>query len=166
MEFCILGPLEVVEGDRVVALGGGTERVLLAVLLLHANEVVPSERLIDELRCEAAPATVAKSVQVYVSHLRRALRGGPAENGVDGLLVTRAGGYMSRLEPGQVDLDRFERLLQDGPRSLSAGEPERAAGTLREALALWRGPPLVDFGYEPFAQAEIARLEELRMLAR
>jgi DNA-binding SARP family transcriptional activator len=108
MEFRILGPLEVVEGDRVVALSGGKERALLAVLLLHANEVVPSERLIDELWGEAAPATVAKMVQVYVSHLRKALRGKRVENGVDGLLVTRAGGYMLRLEPGQFDLDRFE----------------------------------------------------------
>jgi predicted ATPase/DNA-binding SARP family transcriptional activator len=165
MEFRILGPLEVIEGDRLVALGRGKERALLAVLLLHANEVVPSERLIDELWGEAAPTTVAKSVQVYVSHLRRALRGGGAGDGADGLLVTRAGGYMLRLEPGQFDLDRFERLLRDGRRALAAGEPERAAGTLREALALWRGPPLVDFGYEPFAQAEIARLEELRLAA-
>jgi predicted ATPase/DNA-binding SARP family transcriptional activator len=165
MEFRILGPLEVVDGDRVVALGGGKERALLAVLLLHANEVVPSERLIDELWGEAAPVTVAKSVQIYVSHLRRALRGERGENGADGLLVTRAGGYMLRLEPGQFDLARFERLLRDGRRELEAGEPERAAATLREALALWRGPPLVDFGYEPFAQGEIARLAELRMAA-
>jgi predicted ATPase/DNA-binding SARP family transcriptional activator len=165
MEFRILGPLEVVAGDRLVAVGAGKERALLAVLLLHANEVVPSERLIDELWGEAAPATVAKMVQGYVSHLRRALRGGGAGNGADGLLVTRAGGYMLRLEPGQFDLDCFERLLRDGRGALEAGESERAAGMLREALGLWRGPPLVDFGYEPFAQAEIARLEELRLAA-
>ena len=165
MEFRILGPLEVVAGDRVVALGGGKERALLAVLLLHANEVVPSERLIDELWGEAAPATVAKMVQVYVSHLRKALRGEQGENGADGLLVTRAGGYMLRLEEEQSDLEHFERLLRDGRGALAAGESERASTTLREALALWRGPPLVDFGYEPFAQQEIARLEELRLAA-
>jgi DNA-binding SARP family transcriptional activator len=165
MQFRILGPLEVVPGDRLVALGAGKERALLAVLLLHANEVVPRERLIDELWGEAPPATVAKSLQVHVSHLRRALRGGGAGNGADGLLVTRAGGYMLRLEPGQFDLDRFERLLQDGRRALAAGESERAGETLREALRLWRGPPLMDFGYEPFAQTEIARLEELRLAA-
>ena len=166
MEFRILGPLEVVEGDRVVALGSGKARALLAVLLLHANEVVPSERLIEELWGEAAPVTVAKSVQTYVSHLRRALRGERGDNGADGLLVTRAGGYVLRLEPGQLDLARFERLVQEGRRALEVGEPEQAAESLREALALWRGPPLVDFSYEPFAQQEIARLEELRMAAQ
>ena len=145
MEFRILGPLEVVEGDRVVALGSGKARALLAVLLLHANEVVPSERLIEELWGEAAPVTVAKSVQTYVSHLRRALRGERGDNGADGLLVTRAGGYVLRLEPGQLDLARFERLVQEGRRALEVGEPEQAAESLREALALWRGPPLVDF---------------------
>ena len=165
MEFRILGPLEVVEGDRVVALGSGKARALLAVLLLHANEVVPSERLIEELWGDAAPVTVAKSVQTYVSHLRRALHGEQGDNGADGLLVTRAGGYVLRLEPGQLDLARFERLVREGRRALEVGEPEQAAESLREALALWRGPPLVDFSYEPFAQQEIARLEELRMAA-
>ena len=112
MEFRILGPLEVVEGDRDVALGGPKERALLAVLLLHANAVVPSERLIDELWGEAAPVTAAKNVQLYVSHLRRALRGERGEYGADGLLVTRAGGYMLRVEPGQLDIARFELLLR------------------------------------------------------
>ena len=90
MEFRILGPLEVAQGDRDVALGGGKERALFAVLLVHANEVLPSERLIEELWGDAAPATAAKSVQMYVSHLRRALRGERGDNGADELLVTRA----------------------------------------------------------------------------
>jgi DNA-binding SARP family transcriptional activator len=160
MEFRILGPLEVFEGDRRVALGGPKQRALLAVLLLHANEVVASERLIDELWGEHPPATAAKSVQLYVSRLRKELHSGP-----NGLLLTQRGGYVLRVEPGQFDVHRFERSLRDGRRALEDEEPDRAAEILHEGLALWRGNPLWDFSYEPFAQPEIARLEELRSAA-
>jgi predicted ATPase/DNA-binding SARP family transcriptional activator len=165
MEFRILGPLEVHDGDRRIAIGGGKQRALLALLLLNANEVVPSERLIEELWGEAAPATAAKSVQLYVSGLRKALHGGAVGNGADGLLLTRAGGYLVRVQADQLDLHRFERLLQNGRRALDGDQPDLAAQTLRDALALWRGRPLVDFTYERFAQREIARLEELRIAA-
>src|SRR4051812_42401068 len=163
MEFRILGPLEIADGDRVVHLGAGKQRALLAVLLLHANEVVASERLIEDLWGDAAPATAAKSVQVYVSQVRKALRNGAPQDQGEGVLLTRAGRYVVALDRGQLDVHRLERSLEDGRRALDGEQPERAAKCLRDGLALWRGPPLADFRYEPFAQAEIARLEELRL---
>jgi YVTN family beta-propeller protein len=157
MEFGILGPLQITERGRVVALGAAKQRALLAVLLLHANEVVSSDRLIEELWGEQAPGKAAKSVQVYVSQLRKVLG--------DGRLETRARGYALQIDPGALDAERFQRLLDKGREALGAGESERAAEMLRQALALWRGPALVDVAYEPFAQGEIARLEELRLVA-
>jgi len=153
MEFRILGPLEVRDGNRLVSLGGPRQRAVLAVLLTRANEVVSTDRLIDELWGDEPPGTVMNVLQSYVSHLRKEL--GPD------VLLTRAPGYLIELEPDQLDLRRFERFL-DVAR---AEGPEEAAETLREALDLWRGPALADFAYEPFAQAEIARLEELRRVA-
>ena len=164
MEFRILGPLEVAHADRVVLLGARKQRALLAVLLLHANEVVTPEQLIEEVWGDAAPATAAKSVQVYVSQIRKGLRNGHPDGDGD-VLLTRAGGYVLNVAPHGLDAWRFERALEDGRRDLHGGEPERAAGRLREALELWRGPPLADFRYDAFAQAEIARLEELRLCA-
>jgi DNA-binding SARP family transcriptional activator len=151
VEFRLLGPLEVADHGRPVALGGGKQRSLFALLLLNANEVVSKERLIDELWGESPPATVAKSVQIYVSRLRKQLG--------DGRLVTRAPGYLLRLEPAELDLDRFQALVADA----DGADPVTAAGKLRAALALWHGPPLADLAYEPFVQGEIARLEELRL---
>ncbi|HYH88907.1 MAG TPA: BTAD domain-containing putative transcriptional regulator, partial [Solirubrobacteraceae bacterium] len=162
MYFQLLGPLEVSDQERLVAIGGGKRRSLLAVLLLHANEVVSAERLIDELWGERPPATSAKSVQVYVSQLRRELRGEPP-NGE--LLLTRSNGYLLRLGHDDLDVRRFERTLAEGERALAAGEARRASEKLGEALGFWRGPPLADFTYEPFAQREIARLDELRLAA-
>src|SRR4051794_29117385 len=163
MEFRILGPVEVAQGDRAVALGSRKERALLAVLLLHANEVVPAEQLIEELWGDAAPATAAKSVQIYVSQIRKELRNGGAPGGDDDALLTRAGGYVLEVAPSALDAWRFERAVDDGRRALQGGDPDRAARRLREALAQWRGPPLADFRYDAFAQAEIARLEELHV---
>ena len=158
MRFGILGPFEVIDDHgRVVALGGPKQRAVLAILLLHAGEVVSSERLIDELWGERAPASAAKTLQVYVSKLRKALG--------DGVLVTRGGGYVLQSDRGEVDVDRFQALLVAGRRALQTGDPRGAGESLREALGLWRGPPLSDFAYEPFAQGEIARLEEARVAA-
>ena len=158
MEFRILGPVELADGDRLVVVGGPRQRALLAILLLHANELVPADQLVEEL-WEARPPAACRSLQVYVSRLRKAL------GSASGRLANRSGGYMLRLEPDELDSQRFERLLSDGRRALSAGDHERASKILREALALWRGQALMDFRYAPFAQVEIARLEELRLAA-
>jgi YVTN family beta-propeller protein len=157
LRFRILGPLEVVERDAPLPLGGAKQRAVLAILLLHRGEAISSERLINELWGERPPATAAKTLQGYVFHLRRALG--------DGLLHTRRAGYELELAPGQLDADEFERLASEGHAALSDGDPTAAAGCLRAALELWRGPPLADFTYESFAQAEIARLQEARLVA-
>ncbi len=161
IEFRILGPLEVVEGDRVLTLGGARQRALLAVLLLHANETLSGDRLIDELWGERPPPTAAKTVQVYISRLRRAL--GDARG--DGTIATREHGYELGLDPERLDAYRFERLVAEGRSELAAGRSARAASTLEGALALWRGGPLADLAFEPFAQHEIARLDDLRVAA-
>jgi DNA-binding SARP family transcriptional activator len=163
VDFRLLGPLEVYDGARAVAIGGGKRRSLLALLLLHGNEVVSADRLIDELWGERPPPTAAKGLQVYVSQLRKALQEGAAGDGE--VLVTRSNGYVLNVGADELDVSRFERALSGGERALAAGEPERAVQRLRQGLALWRGPPLADFAYEPFAQQEIARLEELRLVA-
>ena len=158
MDFRILGPLEALDEGRGIALGGSKQRALLALLLLHANETLSSDRLIEELWGEHPPATAPKTVQVHVSRLRKAL-------GTGGMVVTRQHGYELQVDPESVDAGRFERLVAEGRSELAAGAPERAAATLEEALSLWRGPPLDEFAYEPFAQHEIARLDELRLTA-
>jgi DNA-binding SARP family transcriptional activator len=154
MEIHILGPLEASEDGRSLDLGPPKQRALLALLTLHRNEVVSTDRLIDELWAGQPPATAGKSVQVYVSQLRKMLGAGAIESG--------AGGYKLRLA---ADVDRFARLAEEGRDFLGQGETRRAANVLREALSLWRGPPLADVAYESFAQSEIARLEELRLAA-
>ncbi len=151
MHFRILGPLEVWADGQELQLGAGRQRALLTLLLLHANEVVPSDRLIDDLWGEHPPATAAKVVQGYVSQLRKAL--------AKDILVTRPTGYLLRVDA--TDAREFERLVDEA----QAQEPTDAARTLRRALELWRGPPLADFEYENWAQAEIARLEGLRLEA-
>ena len=163
MDFRILGPLEVADGERLLPLGGGKQRALLAVLLLHRNEVVSTDRLIDDLWRDDPPATAAKIVQNSVSQLRRALLG--AGQTGEAVLVTSGHGYALRVRPGELDVDRFEQLLDAGRRALATGAPEEARDRFRDALALWRGPALADFAFEDFAQGEIARLEERRLAA-
>jgi DNA-binding SARP family transcriptional activator len=164
MDFRILGPLEALDEGRVVRLGGTKQRALLAVLLLHANETLGTERLIDELWGERAPATAAKTVQVYISRLRKALAGSE-DNGSEGVVATREHGYELELDPERLDSQRFARLIAQGRSELAAGRPEPAAAALEAGLSLWRGPALADLAYEPFAQREIARLDDLRVTA-
>jgi class 3 adenylate cyclase/tetratricopeptide (TPR) repeat protein len=150
VEVKLLGPLEVRIDERVVELRRPKQRALLALLALRAGEVVSTDRLVDELWGEAPPKAVVGSLQNLVSELRKAL--GPD------VLLTRAPGYVLAVDRELVDAHRFERLFRE--------TPERGAETLREALALWRGPPLAELASEPFAQAEVARLEELRAAAK
>ena len=142
-------------------LRGGRHRALLAVLLLHPNEVVSADRLVDELWGEHPPPSARQMVKGYVSDLRRDL----ATDGDRCCIVTRAPGYVAELERSQLDADRFEALVAHAGEALAAERHGEAATRLREALALWRGPALVEFAYEPFAQNTIARLEDLRLVA-
>jgi DNA-binding SARP family transcriptional activator/tetratricopeptide (TPR) repeat protein len=165
VEFRILGPLEAREGGRPVALGGRKQRALLAILLLHANEVVSRDRLIDSLWGDVPPKSAADIVRVFVSRLRKALEPRVGGNGAYRVLQTWPAGYLLAVEPDQLDVRRFESRLTEAGHARTEGNPVAAAELLREALTLWRGPPLSDFTYEPFAQGEIAHLEELRLAA-
>ena len=153
MDYRILGPLEVLDGSRRLPLGGPKQRALLALLLLHANEPVSADALIDRLWGERPPATAAKVLQVQVWRLRKTL-------GSDAV-ITRAPGYLLQVGADELDLARFEQLVGEA----RGAAPAAAAATLREALALWRGTPLADVAHEEFAGAEVARLEELRLAA-
>ena len=157
MDYRILGPLEALDGERQLPLGGAKQRAVLAVLLLHANETLTRDVIVDELWGEDAPPTAAKVLQNCVSALRKEL---PPDT-----IRTVAGAYSITLEPGELDRDRFERLLAEGRAALEAGDHADAADQFRRALALWRGAPLSDFSYEGFAQDEIKRLEELHVAA-
>jgi DNA-binding SARP family transcriptional activator len=150
----LLGPLELYDERAAIPLGPACRRALLARLLLDANRTVAVDRLVDDLWGEAVPASAVKMIQIHVSALRKLL---PA-----GMLVTRAPGYALEIEPEALDVARFQRLHRDGRAALAAGRAARASTRLREALALWRGPALAEFG-EPFAAIESMRLEELRL---
>ena len=161
LEFGILGPLEArINGGEPIAFGGNRQRVLLAVLLLQANELVSTDLIVDQLWGEHSPPTATHVVQVGVSRLRRAL--GPAGERV----ATRPRGYLLQVLADELDADRCKRLYGEARGALAAGKPENAVRLLRDSLALWRGAPLADLAYEPFAQATIARLEELRLVCR
>src|SRR5438128_785200 len=154
MEYRVLGSLEVVDGrGRPLALGGARQQSVLASLILRAGRTVPLQRLVEEL-WEKPPKTAEKTVQVYVSRLRRQLETGAIES--------RRGGYALVLDGDQLDLARFEQIAGEGREALGAGDCERAATLLRDALALWRGPALAGLTSEALRhQAE--RLEELRL---
>jgi DNA-binding SARP family transcriptional activator len=154
-----------VDGQRQVELGRPKQRALLAVMLVHANQVVPLDRLIDELWGEEQPAQAGASLQAYVSHLRRALEPGRPARTPPRVLVTQPPGYRLVVAPGDLDAARFVVLAEEGHRLLEGGQPGSAAQVLREALGLWRGPALADVADEAFAQAERQRLEEHRLAA-
>ena len=164
MDFRILGPLEVLHEGRPIALGGSRQRALLALLLVHANETLTTDRLIDELWGEHPPAKAAKTVQMQLSRLRKALAL-ETGNGSAGVVVTRERGYELVLDPERLDAQRFERLVAEGRNELAAARPGRAVAALEGALSLWRGAPLAELAYEPFALREIARLDDLRATA-
>src|SRR5688500_16802425 len=142
MDFRLLGPLEVFEDDRPLELGGAKQRSVLAILLMHANELVTSDQLIDEIWGGEPPAKAGKTLQVYVSRMRKLLH--PER------LTTYAGGYVLHVEPDEFDVARFEQLAAEA----ASAAPSGAARKLRDALALWRGPALADLAYEGFAQPE------------
>jgi DNA-binding SARP family transcriptional activator len=164
MDFRILGPLEVLREGRAIALGGSKQRALLAFLLLHPNETLTTDRLIDELWGERPPAQATKTVQMQISRLRKALAG-EAGGGSAGVVVTRERGYELRLDSERLDVHRFQRLVAEGRSELARGHPDRAVSALEGAMSLWRGAPLAELAYEPFAQREIARLDDLRVAA-
>src|SRR6188472_2936703 len=154
MHFRLLGPLDAHDGDGAVALGGAKQRALLTLLLLDAGRTVSNERIVDDLWGDDSPDSARKMVQVHVHNLRKVLP--------PGMLRTWPAGYSLEVEPEDTDLGRFQRLAAEGRSALAAGAPDAAATALRNALALWRGPALADFG-EPFAVRERARLESLRL---
>jgi DNA-binding SARP family transcriptional activator/basic membrane lipoprotein Med (substrate-binding protein (PBP1-ABC) superfamily) len=156
VRFRILGPVEADGGDSALQLGGGKQLAVLATLLLRADEVVPLERLIDEVWGEDPPPSAAHSVEAYVSRLRQILvpRGVAVER--------RGGGYRLELGTAVLDSRRFEDLVD---QAAAAGEAERAAALATEALGLWRGPPLAGVRLHRDGEAERERLEELRLSA-
>ena len=161
VEFGILGPLEIAAGGQPLPVQGARTRAVLAMLLVHANQVVPADRLTAELWAGQPADRAAASLQVRVSQLRKALRAaGEADR-----LVTRPPGYLIRVTPGELDAPRFEHLARDGETALAAGDGALAARRLDEALGLWRGAALADVDDAPFARAEARRLEERRLAA-
>src|SRR5262245_41406444 len=155
MEFLLLGPFEVRDGERVVPLPRRKHRALLALLLLRLGEPVSVDTLLEELWGASPPKTALEALRNYISQVRKAL-------GAD-LIETQGHGYVLRVDPAEVDALRFERLVAEARNRASAAE--QAAG-LRAALGLWRGPALADLAFEPFAGPEAGRLEELRLAAR
>ncbi|HJQ73769.1 MAG TPA: BTAD domain-containing putative transcriptional regulator [Gaiellaceae bacterium] len=160
MEFRILGPLEVVEDGNPVALGTLKERLVLGVLLLHANEFVSRDRLIDDLWGEAPPPTARKAVNVYLSQVRKSLAGAGADP-----ITTAPGGYRLDVEPEQLDAARVQLLVGSARECVAKGELESAAGRFQEALSLWRGPTLAGLELESRGRDEVAALDELRLTA-
>jgi DNA-binding SARP family transcriptional activator/pimeloyl-ACP methyl ester carboxylesterase len=167
MEFLVLGPLEILDGPNPVRLGSPKQRLLLAALVVHANQVVSVDRLVDVIWGHSPPADAAASLQNHVSHLRAALEPERTGGAAGKLLVTRPPGYLLEVAPHDVDARRFEQLVAGARVAARAGEAAAiGAEQLTEALELWRGPALADFADQPFARAEAARLDELRLSAR
>jgi DNA-binding SARP family transcriptional activator len=161
MEFRILGPLEVRRGGAPVRVGGPKQRALLALLLCHANRVVSRDQLVDELLAGQPAGSAEPVLHVQISRLRKALADGDPQP----RLLARPPGYLLRVEDGELDLHAFDRRVAEGRHALEHGDPGRAAVLLREARSLWRGRPLADLEFEPFARFEVQRLEACRLAA-
>ena len=164
VQFRILGPLEVLDGQCPVELGRPKQRAVLAVLLVHANQVVTLDRLIEELWGEQPPAQATASLQAYISNLRRAWSPSGRRGRPRGCW-SPSPGYRLVVDLENLDAARFMALAEQGHRLLEAERSRPAVQALREALGLWRGPALADMADEPFTQAERQRLEELRLAA-
>lgn len=161
LQFGILGPLEVHRDGAPVRIGGPRQRALLALLLCSANQVVSLDRLIDELRPDHPVGSANGMLRVQISRLRSAL----GDDRDQARLIARPPGYSLRVKAGELDLHAFERLVDEAHRAAERDDPGQAAELLGEALGLWRGRPLADLEFEPFARLEVQRLEELRLLA-
>src|SRR3954463_4834584 len=157
MELRILGPVEVRDGARVLLGGEGKQVALLTLLALRKNEVVPSDRLVDELWEGRAPRTAAKTLQTYVSQLRRTLG--------EEAILTRAPGYLLNVPSGALDAERFTAQALAARRVFERGDPAEAAALLREALSLWRGPAFGGLHDQEWARVPARRLEEERLQA-
>jgi serine/threonine protein kinase/DNA-binding SARP family transcriptional activator/WD40 repeat protein len=164
MRYCILGGLSVLHDGAPVEIAGHKPRQLLTLLLLHANEIVSTDRIIDELWGEAGTRDKERALWVHVNTLRSALEPARRKGDEPRILLTRSPGYLLRVERGELDSDQARQLMDEG-RALLRTDPAAASIVLAEALALWRGHPLTDFAYEPWAQIEIGYLEELRLEA-
>ncbi len=158
--FRILGPVQAWDGDRPLPLGGPRQLKLFAVLLLHANRAVSTDALVDAV-WGAQRTGAANRLQMAINRLRKALE--PLNSDSGAILRTVSGGYLLAVAPGMLDAEVFTDAVRDARRSAEAGDHARALDTLRDALALWRGPALAEVAFEDFAQAEIRRLEELRV---
>jgi DNA-binding SARP family transcriptional activator len=165
LEFRILGPLAVVQNGAPLELGPPRQRALLALLLLHAGEALSSERIVDELWAGDPPSTARHSVQVYVANLRKVIEAGGHRGASPEVIVSRAGGYGVVLGDHVFDAEEFDRLVADGQQRVTSGDVEGGSAALRDALDLWRGPPLADFANEEFAVRRAARLDEARLAA-
>jgi DNA-binding SARP family transcriptional activator/ABC-type transport system substrate-binding protein len=161
VEFLVLGPLEARDGDRILPLGGAKQRAALAILLLSRNQVVSRDRLVDGIWGDAPPASATHTLETYISRLRKALH----HDGQPERLITRPPGYLLRVDDGELDLQRLEASTDQGRRAMAADEPQAAATALKEGLGLFRGAPLEDLAYAPFAQVEVGRLDDLRAAA-
>jgi predicted ATPase/DNA-binding SARP family transcriptional activator len=160
--FRVLGPVEAWTDERQLVLGGPQQVKLLAFLLLHTNRAVSADRLIDAVWGSERDGAL-KRLQMGVLRLRRALAPLDQQNGPR--LRTVSGGYLLAVDPGELDAEVFAARVRDGRRALADGDPARASESLAAALGLWRSAPLAEVAFEDFAQAEIRRLEELRLVA-
>ncbi len=164
IQFRLLGALEVADGSSLISVGTIKSKSLLAILLLRANDVVSTDSLVEELWAGSPPPSATATLRGYVSGLRDALEPG-VRTGAHELLKTRPSGYLLAVAPEQIDVGRFEMLVRTGREHLRRQQWDRAVTDFDQALALWRGPPLSDFGYQSFAQVEAARLGEIRLSA-
>ncbi|MBI2706535.1 MAG: FHA domain-containing protein [Actinobacteria bacterium] len=163
IQFKVLGPVEVLRDGTALPLGGPKQRSVLAVLVISANVVVPTSRLVDAVWGDDAHARAPSTLQVYVANLRKVLEPGVSARDGFHVLLTQAPGYKLVAAPDAVDLLEFEGLVADGRRALAASQPEHASARLRQALDLWRGEPLADLRAGDIAVGETTRLQELRV---